>query len=66
MSSSYNKESDKLYNLEYMETQTIGDFEVTRVPGGWIFKSVTNHFSRGNIIGGSESTIFIPYKRVDR
>lgn len=65
MSSLYKEYMDKLYNLEYMETQDIGDFEVTRVPGGWIFKSQTKHFHHANPIGGSESTIFIPYKRVD-
>ena len=50
-----------LYDLEMMEAKDIGDFEVTRVPGGWIFKSTTRHFSRGISFTGSESMIFVPY-----
>ena len=53
---------DALYNLKYFETDKIGSFEVTRVPGGWIFKSTTRHEKHSNPVGGSESSVFVLYK----
>lgn len=50
-----------LYSLQMMEAKDIGIFEVTRVPGGWIFKSETKHYEKGFALNGSESVVFVPY-----
>jgi len=50
-----------LYSLQMMEVKNIGSFEVTRVPGGWIFKSETKHYEKGFALNGSESVVFVPY-----
>ena len=59
-----NKEEEKLYTMRMLETVTIGDdFEVTRVPGGWIFRKETHHFKHANPYAGSESMVFVPNKK---
>ncbi len=64
---SYEEEClDSLYNLDMMESEDIAGFEVTRVPGGWIFKSVTKHYEHSNLKSGSESMIFIPFTEVSQ
>ena len=55
------EDTNKLYDLGMMEPQTIGDFEVTRVPGGWIFKSESRHYEHATLKSGSESMVFVPY-----
>jgi len=52
---------NRMYKLEMMETFQFYDYEIMRVPGGWTFKSTTKHYNRGTMIGGSESTIFVPF-----
>jgi hypothetical protein len=53
---------DDLYNLNMMETKNISEFQITRVPNGWIFRSTTIHYNReGILINGSESMTFVPY-----
>jgi len=57
---------DELYNLDMMETRNIGSFKVTRVPDGWIFKSITLHFRGYSACrNGSESMVFVPYTARD-
>jgi hypothetical protein len=51
---------DQLYKLNIMETKSMGSFEVTRVPTGWVLKSTTMHFA-GYPANGSESMVFVPY-----
>jgi len=50
-----------LYDLEMMETDDIGMHIVTRVPGGWLFKSITSHRRIDLKVNGSESMVFVPY-----
>jgi len=51
-----------LYDLDMMETREIGEFEITRVPGGWLFKSTTEH---SDLMAASESMVFVPYKELN-
>jgi hypothetical protein len=51
-----------LYDLDMMETGECGEFEVTRVPGGWLFKSITKH---SDLMAASESLVFVPYKELN-
>lgn len=37
---------DQLYELNMMQTKNIGEFEVTRVPSGWVFRSATIHHNK--------------------
>jgi hypothetical protein len=30
--------SNELFNMKLHETKTIGKFDITRVPGGWIYR----------------------------
>jgi len=61
MASLYEEYLDKLYYLQIMETQEIDNFEVTRVPNGWIFKSTTKHYNNSIPMGASESMVFVPF-----
>jgi hypothetical protein len=55
------KEHEKLYEMEMMQTIEHGDFHITRVPGGWVFRSTQSHHNHGNLVSRSESMVFIPY-----
>lgn len=57
---------EQLYNLEMLHSEEIGEWRVTRVPAGWIFKSVTNRFSDGSKLNGSESSVFVPFRYKDQ
>ena len=49
------------YELEYLQTVEIGSHDITRVPGGWLFRSITKH---SHLLSSSESMVFVPYKPV--
>jgi len=49
-----------LHRMKMMETRDVNEFEVTRVPGGWIFRHEDEHYSHGNHAGGSQSMVFVP------
>jgi len=48
-----------LYDMDMMATEQIGEFEVPRVPSGWIFKSTTKH---SDLMAASESMVFVPFE----
>jgi len=59
------KEKD-IYRMMLHETITLQDneMEVTRVCGGWVYRSTKRHFYQGNQIGGSQAAVFVPDNRV--
>ncbi len=66
MPSNINKEETKLYSMAMMTTIEYGDFHITRVPGGWLFRSTQGHYTQGHYNHGtlanrSESMAFVPY-----
>ncbi|MHA1972836.1 MAG: hypothetical protein ACTSW1_07580 [Candidatus Hodarchaeales archaeon] len=55
-----------LWTLKMHETLEIDTAEVTRVPGGWIYRWITSHYNDGIRLGGSQSAVFVPYFPPDR
>jgi hypothetical protein len=54
-----------IYNMEMHEITAAGEFEITRVPGGWIYDH-REYRTYVNPNGGSEvyhdhSPVFVPY-----
>ena len=51
-----------IHSLKLHETIQIENMEVTRVPGGWIYRFQSRHYqhSNSNLKGGSECAVFVP------
>ena len=50
-----------LWTMDIHDTITVDDMEVTRVPGGWVYRSINRHYQNSATIGGSEAAVFVPY-----
>jgi len=50
-----------IYELKLNETTRIHDMEITRVPGGWIYRFESRHYEHSNLRGGSECAVFVPF-----
>lgn len=48
----------EIYKMKLHESITINDIQITKVPGGWIYRFYTTPFNRPGI---SESCVFVPY-----
>jgi len=54
-------EEETLWTMDMHSTIPIENMEVTRVPGGWVYKSISTHFADGHPLNGSEAAVFVPY-----
>jgi hypothetical protein len=43
--------ADKMWKMKLNETITVGSFDITRVPGGWVYRFFN---------GGHPTAVFVP------
>ena len=53
--------TELLFKMELHDKIELDNLSILKVPGGWIYRFTEKHCSLGDVINGSQTSVFVPY-----